>query len=251
MTARDHALVGDVPAERPPGAYYRPSSVANNSLTRAHKPTSHRRPALSWLASGEEGVLDVLVHDFLLPYAGRRKGVADLHAPVGVDDVVELLEEHDHPDVVVGNVADGLQQRFPTAQCKCPRRAAGRGTRSLLRKRPVSRRSRRPGGTMNPDQLRTNPGDIAFLKAFVTNGKPIGAIRNGAWTLAEADLVRGLRLTSWPSHPHGPSQRRSRRRRRGSRDRPPLHLQPLPRRPPRILRSDRRMVTQTHQPQAA
>ncbi|MEU3183030.1 type 1 glutamine amidotransferase domain-containing protein [Streptomyces sp. NPDC006923] len=56
-----------------------------------------------------------------------------------------------------------------------------------------------PGGTMNPDQLRMDPDALAFVKAFVATGKPIAAICHGAWTLAEADVIRGLRLTSWPS----------------------------------------------------
>lgn len=56
-----------------------------------------------------------------------------------------------------------------------------------------------PGGTLNPDQLRTNPDAINFVKAFVATGKPIAAICHGPWTLAEADVVRGRRMTSWPS----------------------------------------------------
>ena len=30
-------------------------------------------------------------------------------------------------------------------------------------------------------------------------GKPVAAICRGPWTLAEADVVRGRRVTSWPS----------------------------------------------------
>ncbi|MGW0229607.1 type 1 glutamine amidotransferase domain-containing protein [Actinopolymorpha singaporensis] len=56
-----------------------------------------------------------------------------------------------------------------------------------------------PGGTMNPDQLRMNKDAVAFVKAFVESGKPIGVICHGPWTLVEADAVRGRRLTSWPS----------------------------------------------------
>jgi protease I len=40
---------------------------------------------------------------------------------------------------------------------------------------------------------------VAFVKAFVESGKPVAAICHGPWTLAEADVVRGHRLTSWPS----------------------------------------------------
>ena len=56
-----------------------------------------------------------------------------------------------------------------------------------------------PGGVMNPDKLRVNPKAVAFVKAFVDAGKPIGAICHGPWTLIEADAVRGRRVTSWPS----------------------------------------------------
>lgn len=56
-----------------------------------------------------------------------------------------------------------------------------------------------PGGTMNPDQLRTDPDAVAFVRAFVETGKPVASICHGPWTLAEADCVRGRRLTSWPS----------------------------------------------------
>ncbi|MCU1667715.1 MAG: peptidase [Blastococcus sp.] len=56
-----------------------------------------------------------------------------------------------------------------------------------------------PGGTMNPDQLRMNKDAVAWVKAFVETGKPVAALCHGPWTLAEADVVRGRRLTSWPS----------------------------------------------------
>jgi len=56
-----------------------------------------------------------------------------------------------------------------------------------------------PGGVMNPDRLRTNPAAVQFAKAFATSGKPIAVICHGPWTLVEADVVRGVRMTSWPS----------------------------------------------------
>ena len=56
-----------------------------------------------------------------------------------------------------------------------------------------------PGGTVNPDQLRMNRDAVAFVKAFAASGKPIAAICHGPWTLVEADVVRGRRMTSWPS----------------------------------------------------
>jgi protease I len=56
-----------------------------------------------------------------------------------------------------------------------------------------------PGGTVNPDQLRMNRDAVEFVKAFVASGKPVAAICHGPWTLVEADVVRGRRMTSWPS----------------------------------------------------
>jgi len=56
-----------------------------------------------------------------------------------------------------------------------------------------------PGGVVNPDQLRTLPKAVAFVRAFVEAGKPIAAICHGPWTLVEADAVRGRKVTSWPS----------------------------------------------------
>lgn len=56
-----------------------------------------------------------------------------------------------------------------------------------------------PGGVANPDFLRTKPEAVAFAKAFFDAGKPVAVICHGPWTLIEADVVRGRRLTSWPS----------------------------------------------------
>jgi protease I len=56
-----------------------------------------------------------------------------------------------------------------------------------------------PGGVANPDTLRTNKQVVAFVEAFGQGGKPIAAICHGPWTLIEADVVRGKKLTSWPS----------------------------------------------------
>ncbi|HEY5778967.1 MAG TPA: type 1 glutamine amidotransferase domain-containing protein [Terrimicrobiaceae bacterium] len=56
-----------------------------------------------------------------------------------------------------------------------------------------------PGGLMNPDELRSTPAAVDFVRAFGEAGKPIGAICHGPWVLIEAGLVRGRRLTSWPA----------------------------------------------------
>lgn len=56
-----------------------------------------------------------------------------------------------------------------------------------------------PGGVANPDALRTEEAAVAFIKGFVDSGKTVAAICHAPWTLVEADVVRGRRLTSWPS----------------------------------------------------
>lgn len=56
-----------------------------------------------------------------------------------------------------------------------------------------------PGGLMNPDELRSTPAAVNFVRAFAEAGKPIAAICHGPWVLIEAGLVKGRRLTSWPA----------------------------------------------------
>jgi protease I len=56
-----------------------------------------------------------------------------------------------------------------------------------------------PGGTCNPDKLRMDDDAVSFVRDFVNAGKPVGVICHGPWTLVEADVVRGRRITSWPS----------------------------------------------------
>jgi protease I len=56
-----------------------------------------------------------------------------------------------------------------------------------------------PGGVMNPDLLRLQPTAIALIKSFGDAGKTIAAICHGPWTLIDAGLVDGRKITSWPS----------------------------------------------------
>ena len=53
-----------------------------------------------------------------------------------------------------------------------------------------------PGGTTNADTIRTDKDAVALVKAFKDAGKPIGVICHGGWILTEADLVKGVKLTS-------------------------------------------------------
>ena len=56
-----------------------------------------------------------------------------------------------------------------------------------------------PGGVMNPDTLRTNEWALQLVRAFFESGKPIAAICHGPWTLIDAGIVAGRRLTSYKS----------------------------------------------------
>jgi protease I len=56
-----------------------------------------------------------------------------------------------------------------------------------------------PGGVGNPDTLRMDENAVSFVRDFVEQGKPVGVICHGPWTLVEAGVVRGRTLTSFPS----------------------------------------------------
>jgi protease I len=56
-----------------------------------------------------------------------------------------------------------------------------------------------PGGVANPDQLRTKPEALAFIRGFFEAGKPVGVICHGPWPLIDAGVAKGRTLTSWPS----------------------------------------------------
>ena len=56
-----------------------------------------------------------------------------------------------------------------------------------------------PGGVMNPDKLRMDPDAVRLVREAHAMGKPIAAICHGPWTLIDAELVDGRRVTSWPS----------------------------------------------------
>ena len=56
-----------------------------------------------------------------------------------------------------------------------------------------------PGGVGNPDRLRGEAQAVALVRTFADAGKPVAAICHGPWLLIEADVVRGRRVTSWPS----------------------------------------------------
>jgi protease I len=55
-----------------------------------------------------------------------------------------------------------------------------------------------PGG-YSPDKIRLNEGMVELTKKFGTGDKPLAAICHAGWMLAEADVLKGKTVTSWPS----------------------------------------------------
>ena len=56
-----------------------------------------------------------------------------------------------------------------------------------------------PGGVANPDALRQDQHALTLVREMVEAGKPVLAICHAPWVLIEADVVRGRRVTSYPS----------------------------------------------------
>jgi deglycase len=56
-----------------------------------------------------------------------------------------------------------------------------------------------PGGVANPDFLRMDEDAVGFVRGFFEQGKPVGVICHGPWTIVEAGVVKGRKITSWPS----------------------------------------------------
>ena len=55
-----------------------------------------------------------------------------------------------------------------------------------------------PGG-YSPDKIRTDPKMVEFTRAIAGDEKPVAAICHAGWMLAEADIIKGKTVTSWPS----------------------------------------------------
>lgn len=56
-----------------------------------------------------------------------------------------------------------------------------------------------PGGVINPDKLRREENALIFVRDFFKQKKPVAAICHAAWTLIEADVVKGRTMTSFNS----------------------------------------------------
>ena len=56
-----------------------------------------------------------------------------------------------------------------------------------------------PGGVINPDRMRVNRDCVDFAKTFLKDGKPVAAICHGPQLLIETGLLKGKKMTSFPS----------------------------------------------------
>lgn len=56
-----------------------------------------------------------------------------------------------------------------------------------------------PGGALNADHGRMDPGILQLVKAQAEEGRPIAAICHAPWILAETGLTKGKTLTSYKS----------------------------------------------------
>jgi len=56
-----------------------------------------------------------------------------------------------------------------------------------------------PGGVINPDHLRVEEDVLKFVKGFFEARKPVAAICHGPWTLIDAGVVSGRKMTSYKS----------------------------------------------------
>ena len=55
-----------------------------------------------------------------------------------------------------------------------------------------------PGG-YSPDKIRTNQKMVDLTRSIFKAQKPVAAICHAGWMLAEADIIKGKTVTSWPS----------------------------------------------------
>jgi protease I len=56
-----------------------------------------------------------------------------------------------------------------------------------------------PGGVANADELRTDHRAVRFVRRCFDRAKPVAVICHGPWILADAGVLDGRTLTSWPS----------------------------------------------------
>jgi protease I len=55
-----------------------------------------------------------------------------------------------------------------------------------------------PGG-YSPDKIRSNEKMVSLVRSIYEAQKPVAAVCHAPWMLAEADIIKGKTITSWPS----------------------------------------------------
>jgi len=56
-----------------------------------------------------------------------------------------------------------------------------------------------PGGAVNSNRIRNDVDAQQLVRQIDQQGKPVAVICHGAWLLVSANLVKGHKMTSWPS----------------------------------------------------
>ena len=56
-----------------------------------------------------------------------------------------------------------------------------------------------PGGVVNADHLRLDEAAVALTRDFFAQHKPVAVICHGGWILTDADVLKGRKVTSYPS----------------------------------------------------
>jgi len=56
-----------------------------------------------------------------------------------------------------------------------------------------------PGGAVNSNRIRNDVDAQQLVRQIDQQGKPVAVICHGAWLLVSANLVKGRKMTSWPS----------------------------------------------------
>lgn len=128
------------------------------------------------------------------------KTVAFLVASEGIERVEltepwEAVTEAGHSAMLVSTTAGeaGLVDHLSPAGTQAVDRTTGEVTAADIDVLVL------PGGVANPDALRRDEQAVELVREMVEAGKPVLAICHAPWVLIEADVVRGRRVTSYPS----------------------------------------------------
>lgn len=56
-----------------------------------------------------------------------------------------------------------------------------------------------PGGALSADAIRESLPHLSLVRNFMDSEKPVGVICHGGWVLADAGVIAGKTMTSWPA----------------------------------------------------